>query len=85
MTPLDPNKVPTGLTTHCNAWPEDPAWRFVAVGVGHDVTYWTDVLRALRDVDPDMVVNIEHEDASMSQLDGLRLAADTLQQAVAAL
>jgi len=21
----------------CAAWPQDPAWRFVAVGVGHDV------------------------------------------------
>ena len=42
----------------------EPGWKFVAVGVGHDVEYWTEFLRALAEVDPDMAVNIEHEDAS---------------------
>lgn len=81
----DPNRVPTGYDSWCNAWPQDPAWRFVAVGVGHDEDYWVDVLRALRDVDPDMVVNIEHEDAEFSQIDGLNRAARTLQAAAARL
>jgi sugar phosphate isomerase/epimerase len=69
--------VPTGYGFWCNAWPRDPAWRFVAVGVGHDVPYWTGFLRALAEVNPDMAVNIEHEDASYSRLDGLALAAGT--------
>jgi sugar phosphate isomerase/epimerase len=76
-----PDKVPTGIGHWCNAWPEDPAWRFVAVGVGHDVDWWTEFLRALAEVDPDMAVNIEHEDADFSRLDGLALAAANLRAA----
>ena len=53
----------------------------MAVGVGHDVDYWTDFLRALSEVDPDMAVNIEHEDAQYSRLDGLALAAENLRAA----
>jgi sugar phosphate isomerase/epimerase len=78
-------RVPTGYGFWCNAWPEDPAWRFVAVGVGHDVEYWTEFLRALAEVDPDMAVNIEHEDAAYSRLDGLALAAENLRAAAAKL
>jgi sugar phosphate isomerase/epimerase len=76
-------KVPTGYGFWCNAWPQDPAWRFVAVGVGHDVPYWTEFLRALAEIDPDMAVNIEHEDASYSRLDGLAIAAGNLRAAAA--
>jgi sugar phosphate isomerase/epimerase len=76
-----PDKVPTGYGFWCSAWPDDPAWRFVAVGVGHDVDYWTEFLRALAEVDPDMAVNIEHEDAQYSRLDGLALAAGNLRAA----
>jgi sugar phosphate isomerase/epimerase len=76
-------KVPTGYGFWCNAWPRDPAWRFVAVGIGHDVPYWTGFLSALADIDPDMAVNIEHEDASYTRLDGLALAAGNLRAAAA--
>lgn len=74
-------KVPTGIGFWCNAWPEDPAWRFVAVGKGHDVDYWARFCAALAEVNPDMAVNIEHEDAAMSQLDGLSFAASVLAEA----
>jgi len=74
-------KVPTGIGFWCTAWPENPAWRFVAVGVGHDVDYWTEFLRALAEIDPDMAVNIEHEDANYSRLDGLAIAAENLRAA----
>jgi sugar phosphate isomerase/epimerase len=77
------DKVATGYGFWCNAWPQDPAWRFVAVGVGHDVPYWTGFLSALAEVDPDMAVNIEHEDASYSRLDGLAIAAGNLRAAAA--
>ena len=77
----DPNKVPTCYGHWCNAWPEDPAWRFVAVGVGHHADYWVEVLKALAEIDPDMPVNIEHEDASMPVLEGLGMAAKTLHAA----
>lgn len=30
-----------------NVWPKPAAWDFVALGKGHDSTYWTEFLRAL--------------------------------------
>jgi sugar phosphate isomerase/epimerase len=79
-----PDKVPTGIGFWCNAWPANPAWRFVAVGIGHDIAYWTEFLTALADIDPDIAVNIEHEDADYSRLDGLALAAENLTAAAKA-
>ena len=32
-----PVRSTTGYGYWCNAWPAGPAWRFVAVGIGHDV------------------------------------------------
>jgi sugar phosphate isomerase/epimerase len=37
--------------------------------------------RALGKIDPDMAVNIEHEDQELDQLEGLRFAAETLRSA----
>jgi sugar phosphate isomerase/epimerase len=65
--------------------PADAAWDFVAVGRGHDVAYWTAFLKALQRIDPDMAVNIEHEDQELDRLAGLEVAADTLRQAASAL
>ena len=48
-------------------------------------SWWTEFLRALRDVDPDMAVNIEHEDQELDQLEGLTFAANTLLEAEKAL
>jgi len=79
-----PDKVPTGIGFWCNAWPANPAWRFVAVGIGHDVAYWTGFLTALADIDPDIAVNIEHEDADYSRVEGLALAAENLRAAAKA-
>lgn len=81
----DPGKVPVAYGYWCGSWPENPAWRFVAVGVGHDVDYWVTVLEALQEANPDCAINIEHEDASMSTMDGLSLAAQTLLAAAAKL
>jgi sugar phosphate isomerase/epimerase len=53
----------------------------VAVGRGHDVDFWARFLGALEAVDPDMAVNIEHEDQELDQMAGLRLAAGTLLEA----
>jgi sugar phosphate isomerase/epimerase len=40
--------------------------------------FWVPFLQALADVDPDMAVNIEHEDTELDQIGGLRLAAENL-------
>ncbi|MTD16262.1 TIM barrel protein [Nakamurella sp. YIM 132087] len=68
-----------------NEWPKDSAWDFVALGRGHDTAYWTEFLRALHEVDPEMLVNIEHEDVSLGRIEGLEIAATVLKDADAAL
>lgn len=78
-------RVPTGIGHWCNAWPADPAWRFVALGNGHDVAYWTRFLRAVAAVDPDMSVMIEHEDGGYGQIEGLAVSARTLLEAASGL
>jgi sugar phosphate isomerase/epimerase len=59
-------------------WPSVPGWSFVAVGRGHDVDFWARFLNALEKHTPVRAVNIEHEDASFGQVDGLRFAAQNL-------
>lgn len=81
----EPGYLPMGGGASLSGWPSNSSWDFVAVGRGHDTAYWTEFLRALRDVDPDMAVNIEHEDVELDQLEGLRFAAETLIEAEKAL
>jgi len=64
-----------------NEWPKDSAWDFVAVGKGHLADYWADFLLACHDVDPNMWVNIEHEDTSLGREEGLAFACTTLFEA----
>lgn len=68
-----------------NEWPKESAWDFVALGKGHDVAFWTEFLRALHEVDPDIYVNIEHEDVALGRIEGLQVAAAVLKEADAAL
>lgn len=68
-----------------NEWPKNSAWDFVALGRGHDTEFWTEFLRALHEVDPEMWVNIEHEDTSLGRIEGLEVAAKVLTDADAAL
>ena len=69
----------------CNSWPQDPAWRFVAFGLGHDTDYWAEFLAAIAEVDPEMNVNIEHEDAEYDNVEGLQISARNLLEAAARL
>ena len=62
-------------------WPSESSWDFVAVGRGHDVAYWARFLTALERIDPNMAVNIEHEDKGLDNIEGLRYAAGTLLEA----
>jgi sugar phosphate isomerase/epimerase len=74
----DPRAVSLGGRYTLSRWPEQSSWDFVAVGRGHDTAWWGRFLAALEAVDPDMAVNIEHEDQELDQLEGLRSAAQTL-------
>jgi sugar phosphate isomerase/epimerase len=80
---LSPDEPRTNLggDEWANEWPKGSAWDFVALGRGHDAAYWAEFLRALRDVDPDMMVNIEHEDVSLGRIEGLEVAAGVLLEA----
>jgi sugar phosphate isomerase/epimerase len=74
----DPRYLGLGGPHSLAGWPKDSSWDFVAVGRGHDLGWWQGFLAALEAVDPDMAVNIEHEDQELPQLEGLRYAAQTL-------
>ncbi len=84
---LSPEESRTNLggDEWANEWPKDSAWDFVALGRGHDTAFWTEFLRALHEVDPGMLVNIEHEDTSLGRIEGLEVAAKVLRDADAAL
>jgi sugar phosphate isomerase/epimerase len=73
-----PGVIPLGGPYVLSQWPKVSSWDFVAVGRGHDVDWWSRFLQALERVDPDMAVNIEHEDAELGQLEGLESAARVL-------
>jgi sugar phosphate isomerase/epimerase len=79
--PDEPGAVSLGGRYTLSRWPEDSSWDFVAVGRGHDLAFWSEFLRALHKIDPDMAVNIEHEDQELDQMEGLRRAAETLLEA----
>ena len=81
----DDERTNLGGDEWANEWPKKSAWDFVALGKGHDVAYWTEFLRALREIDPGMYVNIEHEDTELGRLEGIAVAADILMKADAAL
>jgi sugar phosphate isomerase/epimerase len=81
----DEERVNIGGDHYVNEWPKNSSWDFVAVGRGHDVAFWTSFLAALHRVDPDMAVNIEHEDVELGCLEGLQVAADTLTKAAVAI
>ena len=77
-----PTSAATSGPTSGPRIPPGTSWPWAA---GHDTAYWTEFLRALYEVDPDMLVNIEHEDVSLGRIEGLQVAAKVLRDADAAL
>ena len=53
-----------------------------AIGYGHDLKEWKDIVSALKMVGYDYVISIEHEDAMMSPDEGLAKGIATLKEAV---
>ena len=76
--PAEENPVGLGGRYTVTRWPSVPGWSFVAVGRGHDVDFWARFLAALEEHTPVRAVNIEHEDASFGQVEGLEFAARNL-------
>lgn len=58
------------------------AWTFRTIGYGHDAAVWKELLSALRLVGYDYVISIEHEDALMSNDEGLAKAIALLKEVV---
>lgn len=58
------------------------AWVFRAVGYGHDMQYWRDIVSMLRLCGYDRVMSIEHEDSLMSVDEGLEKAVAFLKEAI---
>ena len=82
--PADQHPLGLGGRNTLTRRPADASWEFVAVGRGHGQEFWARFLQALAAVDPDIAVNIEHEDTELDQIEGLRLAAENLKAAAAA-
>jgi sugar phosphate isomerase/epimerase len=76
--PVDQKPLGLGGRYTVTQWPAVPGWSFVAVGRGHDVDFWTRFLTALEEHTSVAAVNIEHEDASFGQVEGLQVAAENL-------
>jgi sugar phosphate isomerase/epimerase len=57
------------------------SWTFRSIGYGHDAKVWKDIVSALRLVGYDYVISIEHEDAMMSQDEGLAKGVALLKEA----
>lgn len=58
------------------------AWTFRTIGYGHDAAVWKEIVSALRLVGYDYVISIEHEDALMSNDEGLAKAIALLKDVV---
>ncbi len=54
------------------------SWVFRTVGYGHGQEEWNDIISTLKAVGYDGIISIEHEDALMSQEEGLNKAVDCL-------
>ncbi len=58
------------------------SWVFRAVGYGHDVALWKEIVSNLRMVGYDDVMSIEHEDSLMTPNEGLQKAIAVLKEAM---
>ncbi len=79
-TAVNPYQTPINgvLDTHDYGDLMNRSWVFRTVGYGHDEKTWRDIISALKTVGYDGAVSIEHEDALMSQKEGLEKAISFL-------
>jgi sugar phosphate isomerase/epimerase len=84
-TRIDPeNRRPNTLLEHKpNAQVSKRSWNYVTLGYGHPESFWRDFVTLLSQVGYDYVLSIEHEDLSMSPLEGVRKTVDFLQRIIA--
>jgi sugar phosphate isomerase/epimerase len=58
------------------------AWNYVTLGDGNGEAWWRQFCAALREVGYDDVLSIEHEDVSMTPLEGVRRSVELLRRVI---
>jgi sugar phosphate isomerase/epimerase len=58
------------------------AWNYVTLGLGHDEAWWRRFCAALRAAGYDDVLSIEHEDVTMTPLEGVRQSVELLKRVI---
>ena len=61
-----------------DAYVKERAWNYVTLGYGHGDSWWREFILLLAQVGYDDVLSIEHEDVSMSPIEGVRKSVDLL-------
>ena len=81
---LDPHNIAINGVIDTKTYRRMPerSWLFRSVGWGHDELEWKRIVTALRLVNYDYVMSIEHEDALASVDEGLKAAVDMLSRVV---
>ena len=62
---------------------EARAWSYVTLGDGHEIGWWRRFCAALRAVEYDDVLSIEHEDVARPPIEGVVLSVELLRTAIA--
>ncbi len=75
----DPNTL---LETKPNAQVADRSWNYVTLGYGHNESWWRDFIALLAQVGYNDVLSIEHEDSTMSPMEGMRRSVELLQRVI---
>jgi sugar phosphate isomerase/epimerase len=78
------NRRPNTLIEHKpNAQVSKRSWNYVTLGYGHPESFWRDFVTLLNQVGYDYVLSIEHEDQSMSPLEGVKKTVKFLEAMIA--
>jgi len=70
------------LDTKSLADVKNRSWIFRTVGYGNDTLYWKNIISELKKQGYDYAISIEHEDALMSDIEGLTKAVSVLKESV---
>lgn len=70
------------LETKANDRVSERAWNYVTLGFGHGESWWRDFVLLLRQVGYNDVLSIEHEDISMTPLEGVKKTIAFLQNII---
>lgn len=83
-TAIDPinTSVNGVLDTKSLADVKNRSWLFRTVGYGNDTIFWKNIISELKKQGYDYAISIEHEDALMSDFEGLSKAVSTLKDVV---